>query len=202
MEGPVGRELCESLSQRSGLRGLAFTYSGGYRIIGSGKPISSLEALKGASVRVNGNPVNYITMKTIGAVPKTTNEAGFGYDMIAEGSLDAAESTYLRFKGKHVLKTQHSMFMTTIAVSKKFWNELDAETQELFNQAAVKAAAIERQWSIEDCEKFERDCAVNGVEIHELTAAERAEFEALTKSVYDDVDELFSPNFVNRLKLQ
>jgi TRAP-type C4-dicarboxylate transport system substrate-binding protein len=201
MEGPIGRELCNSLSERSGVKGLAFTYSGGYRIIGSNTPITGLAALQGARVRVNTNPVNYITMKSLGVDAKTHAEVGYGYDAIEEGSLDASESTYLRFKGTHILKTHHSMFMTTIAVSKEFWNSLDLETQELFNQAAVKAAAIERQWSIEDCEQFELDCTKNGVQIHELSDSDRELFKDMTKSVYTDVAELFSPGLIDKLKL-
>lgn len=201
MEGEIGRELCESLSERSGVRGLAFTYSGGYRIIGSNRPINTLSALQNSSIQIGINPVNYLTMKSIGATPKKRRLVGYGYDVIEQGSDDAAETTYLRFKGKHVLKTQHNMYMTTIAISSKFWNELDAETQELFQAAAVKAAKIERQWSIEDCDKFERDCAENGVEIHELTASERDQFEEMTKSVYTEADEWFSPGLIDKLKI-
>ena len=201
LEGPTGRELCESLSEKSGLRGLAFTYSGGYRVIGSNRPVDTLTALQNSCVRIGHNPVNYVTMQALGANPKKLHRLGYGYDVIEEGSDDVAETTYLRFKGKYVLKTQHNMYMTTIAVSTKFWNELDAETQELFQTAAFKAARIERQWSIEDCDKFERECAENGVEIHELTASEITQFEEMTKSVYSDVDEWFSPGLVDKLKM-
>jgi TRAP-type C4-dicarboxylate transport system substrate-binding protein len=201
MEGSIGRELCESLSERSGVRGLAFTYSGGYRVIGSNRPIDTLTALQESSVRVGHNPVNYMTMKTLGVTPKERDYLGYGYDVIEQGSDDATETTYLRFKGKHVLKTQHNMYMTTIAVSNKFWDELDVETQELFQAAAVKAAQIERQWSIEDCDKFERECVENGVEIHELTASEIAQLEDMTKSVYTEVDGWFSPGLIDKLKM-
>jgi len=201
MEGSIGRELCESLSERSGIRGLAFTYSGGYRVIGSNRPIDTLTALQDSSVRIGHNPVNYVTMKALGITPKKLDYIGYGYDVIEQGSDDATETTYLRFKGKHVLKTQHNMYMTTVAVSTKFWDELDVETQELFRAAAVKAAQIERQWSIEDCHKFERECVENGVEIHELTASEIARLEEMTKSVYTDVDEWFSPGLIDRLKM-
>ena len=201
MDGPTGRELCESLSERSGIRGLAFTYSGGYRVIGSNRPVDTLTALQNSSVRINTNPVNYVTMKALGSNPKKLLKNGYGYDEIEPGSMDVTETTYLRFKGKHILKTQHNLYMTTVAVSSKFWDELDAETQELFQAAALKAAQIERQWSIEDCDKFERECMENGIEIHELTASERAQFEEMTKSVYQDVDEWFSPGLVDKLKM-
>jgi TRAP-type C4-dicarboxylate transport system substrate-binding protein len=201
MEGPTGRELCESLSEKSGIRGLAFTYSGGYRVIGSNRPVDTLTALQNSSVRIGPNPVNYVTMKALGSDPKKLPRIGYGYDEIEPGSMDVTETTYLRFKGKHILKTQHNLYMTTIAVSSKFWDELDAETQELFQAAALRAAQIERQWSIEDCDKFERECVENGIEIHELTATERAQFEEMTKSVYQDVEDWFSPGLVDKLKM-
>jgi len=201
MEGPTGRELCESLSEKSGIRGLAFTYSGGYRVIGSNRPVDTLTALQNSSVRINTNPVNYVTMKALGSNPKKLLKNGYGYDEIEPGSMDVTETTYLRFKGKHILKTQHNLYMTTIAVSSKFWDELDAETQELFQAAALRAAQIEREWSIEDCDKFERECVENGIEIHELTASERAQFEEMTKSVYQDTEDWFSPGLVDKLKM-
>jgi len=201
MEGPTGRELCESLSEKSGIRGLAFTYSGGYRVIGSNRPVDTLTALQNSSVRINTNPVNYVTMKALGSNPKKLLKNGYGYDEIEPGSMDVTETTYLRFKGKHILKTQHNLYMTTIAVSSKFWDELDAETQELFQAAALRAAQIEREWSIEDCDKFERECVENGIEIHELTASERAQFEEMTNSVYQDTEDWFSPGLVDKLKM-
>lgn len=198
-EGPVGKALCESLAERSGIKGLAFTYSGGWRVIGSNEPITKLSELRGKRVRVNSNPVNYVTMGAIGAEPKPHALVGYGYDSIESGDLDATESTYLRFKGKHILKTSHSLFLTTIAVSKQFWNSLTPEIQEFMKSAAVKAAAIERQWSIEDCEKFEQECEKNGVEIHELTEAEQAELRQLTQQVYEETSSWFHKNLISTI---
>jgi TRAP-type transport system periplasmic protein len=199
-EGHIGKALCESLAHRSGIRGLAFTYSGGWRVIGSNDPITSLQELQGKRVRVSGNPVSYVTMNAIGADPKPHALVGYGYDKIESGDLDATESTYLRFKGKHILKTGHSLFLTTIAVSKKFWDSLDAETQEFMKQAATQAAKIERQWSIEDCEKFERECVENGVTIHELTEQEIQELRTLTQSVYDETQDWFHQNLLPQIR--
>jgi TRAP-type C4-dicarboxylate transport system substrate-binding protein len=203
-EGPVGQGLCNSLAETSGLKGLAFTYSGGWRIIGSNDAITNLEELKGKRIRTNGNPVTYITMDAIGAIPATPSEVGYtpGYDLIDSGDLDASESTYLRFKGKNILKTGHSLFLTTISVSKKFWNSLDARTQELMQEAAVAAAKLERQWSIEDAEQFEQNCAADGVKIHELSQADLDELVALTMPVYNDVEGWFAPGLIESIKKQ
>lgn len=201
-EGPIGRTLCNSLSEKSGIKGLGFTYSGGWRVIGSDYPITGLDQLADKSIRVNHNPVNYITMENLGANPVPHHKVGYGYDAIAAGELDATETTYLRFKGRHILKTGHSLFLTTIAISKQFWNSLDAETQELMHSAATAAAKIERYWSVEDCVKFERECSANGIEIHELAEAEQERMREVTARVYEEVDHWFTPGFINSIKLQ
>ena len=46
VEGPIGQKLCAELGRKSGVTGLAFTYSGGYRVIGSHEPICTLAELK------------------------------------------------------------------------------------------------------------------------------------------------------------
>lgn len=199
-EGEVGQALCNSLAEKSQIRGLAFTYSGGWRVIGSNEPITSLAQLQNKRIRVNGNPVNYLTMNAIGAEPKPHALVGYGYDAIDSGDLDATESTYLRFKGKHVLKTGHSLFLTTIAVSTKFWDSLDPETQQFMKDAATRAASVERQWSIEDCAKFERDCEANGVEIHELSSDDQQQLRDMTETVYTEVANWFHKNLLPKIK--
>ena len=42
----------------------------------------------------------------------------------------AVETTYLRFSGKYVLKTEHSMFLTSILTGDGFWNTLTQEQQD------------------------------------------------------------------------
>jgi TRAP-type C4-dicarboxylate transport system substrate-binding protein len=117
------------------------------------------------------------------------------HDLINRGEADAVETTYLRFDGKHVLKTNHSMFMTSIIVSNKFWNTLTDTQKEAFQKAALYASRKEREWSVEDGKKFERDAVANGVTITDISDEDR---EALKKKAqityvkckyaFDDVD--------------
>ena len=162
LEGPIGQELCRNLGQKSGVTGLAFTYSGGYRVIGSNEPILTLDELKNKRIVVQ-NPITLgTTIESMGgtAVPVPPNLWN-KYDLLGKGEADAVETTYLRFNGKHVLKTNHSMFMTTIVVSNKFWDTLTAGQQEAFQKAALVASRKERDWSVQDGEKFERDAMAN-----------------------------------------
>ncbi len=204
MEGRIGQALCKSLTRSGDMRGLAFTYSGGFRVIGSNDPISNFEEFENLRVRVNSNPVNADVMSAIGAQPHPTKAAlqGYGYDLIEKGELDAAETTYLRFLGKHIVKTNHSMFMTTIAMNETFFQGLDEELQGIVQEAAIRASRLERQWSIEDAEKFEKDCAENGITITTLSDEDQARFREKAMKVYEKWESYFMPGMIQHIKSQ
>jgi TRAP-type C4-dicarboxylate transport system substrate-binding protein len=89
---------------------------------------------------------------------------------VVEGG--AVETTYLRFKGKHILKTNHSMFLTTILIGNKFFATLNEQQQEVFKRVAKNVAKLERTWSIEDAETYEINAARKGVTIKDVTSEE------------------------------
>jgi TRAP-type C4-dicarboxylate transport system substrate-binding protein len=45
LEGPVGEGLLEKITEKSNVRGMAFTYSGGFRNIIVDKPVTGLDDL-------------------------------------------------------------------------------------------------------------------------------------------------------------
>jgi TRAP-type C4-dicarboxylate transport system substrate-binding protein len=208
LEGPVGQGLSSSLSKRGhGITGLAYTYSGGYRVIGSNDPITSVSDLQSKRIRTNLNPVNEDTMNAFGAEAKS--QAKFphlselhGFDSVESGELDAAETTYLRFRGNHILKTNHSMFLTQIAVSDKFWNSLSAELQDKMRQAALAVSRLERKWSIDDAVEFEEKCTENGVAIHDISESDLAELKTRAKKVYATFDNMqAAKQLINKITL-
>lgn len=197
-EGPIGRAMNNRLYNRAGVQGLAFTYSGGYRVFGSNRPITNLSEMAGCVVRVNNNPVCADYVSALGADP--VRLASYGYDEIEAGTVDAAETTYLRFKGKHILKSEHNLFLTTIVVSNKFWDSLDEITQEQFKQAAQEAARLERQWSLEDAVEFENKCLANGVEIYEVSEEDKALMKQAVGPIYEKWEQTFYPGLLNGIK--
>lgn len=176
VEGPVGQKLCAALGEKSGVTGLAFTYSGGYRVVGSHTPITTLDELTKTTVAVQ-QPVSLgTTLESLGGkyVPSAP-ALWYQHDPMSEDGCGAVETTYLRFNqvnGKYVFKTNHSMFMTTIVISNKFWNTLTETQQEAFRQAGLAASRQERQWSIEDSARFEAEAEQNGVTITDMSAAD------------------------------
>jgi TRAP-type C4-dicarboxylate transport system substrate-binding protein len=182
VDGEIGEELLSRLGDETGVRGLAFTYSGGYRVIGSNHGITSVDELAQVPLAASTRPT-FTFFNDVGA--KTLSRSSIGVDDYADlaNNSGAVETTYLRFTGKHVLKTDHSMFLTTILTGSAFWESLTAEEQAAFKIAAKIVAKIERLWSVEDADKFEQKAQENGVTIHNLNAADREKLvEASLKS--------------------
>lgn len=170
LDGEIGDTLCKELGETTNVKGLAFTYSGGYRVIGSNHEIGNLDELK--TVDITTVPMTKTFFSKLAAKSEARNKLTI--DEIAQSAADggALETTYLRFSGKHVLKTNHSMFLTTILVGQDFFNTLTEEQQQAFAIAAKRVAKIERQWSVEDAEKYEREAVANGVTIKEVSASD------------------------------
>ena len=201
LEGPIGQEMCTSLGKKSGVTGLAFTYSGGYRVIGSNEPIKTVQDLEGLKIVVQNSMTLGPTIESMGGdavvvAPNLWNK----YDVLNNGIGDAVETTYLRFDGKHILKTNHSMFMTTIVVSNKFWDSLTENQQQAFRDAALIASRREREWSVQDAESYERDAVANGVTISEISAEDEQLLKRKSQLTYLKTKGLFSPNLVSSIR--
>lgn len=203
LDGKIGRALCDSLSMKSKIRGLAFTYSGGYRVIGSKEPVNTVDGLANKTLITSRNPAAYRMVERIGAVPV---QVEYSWNHVADvNDHDAIETTYLRFgeyEGKHILKTEHSLFLTTISINLDLWNSLDSRLQDLMQEVATKTAQLERKWSVEDAEKFEQEAALKGISIIEISKEDLDRLHTMSKDVYEEAQGWFTPGFLKAIQTQ
>lgn len=207
LEGEIGQGLLTGLVDKSPARGLAFTYSGGFRCVVSEGQIANLEDLKGITFATATNPVTIDTIEALGAVPESFNIRDFVEKTQAEGiDSSALETTIPRFLAsfkdsnkKYMTNTKHSLFLTSIVISNTFWNSLDADTQAKFNEACTYASRLERQWSVQEAEDFanKQDHSDFGVTYSELSAADTEKFKQLVEPVYSKYKEFFYPGLVD-----
>ena len=200
VEGDIGAELQAGIEMNAPVKPLAYTYSGGYRTFGSHRAIESLSDIKRVAT---SKGVLADTLKT--ALGSETSEQSSYLSTKADLPNDetpVVESTYLRFndKVKHIYKTDHSMFMTDIVVSKKFFNKLNEEQKQAMMEAARDAAKQERQWSIDDAESFEANAEANGRKITTITADEEAMFRKAAQRMYVKYHGMFKDNIIPRIK--
>lgn len=151
-EGNVGTELLEHLHNKLQVKGLSFTYSGGYKVLGSTTPVKCLNDLKNLTYTAKENAIWTDMFNTLGM--KATQD---------KASADVTQTTFPRYhvechnKQNFVSSTGHSMYLTTILTNEDMWNSLDLEDQMHFQTAAKICARTERAKSVADAEEIATD---------------------------------------------
>ena len=206
LEGEVGETLLAKLTDKSNVRGLSFTYSGGFRQMISNKEVSTLADLVGTKQRSNRNPVAQATFKALGldAVPSELEEIR---DNMLAGMFEGAETTYPRIYPlgqnevtKTVLDTEHSLFLTTMIIGDRFWESLGANVQASIKTAAIEAGREERAETIRDGEVAKQKLVAQGATIKTLSAEEKAWAIEQTAVVYDQFRDTFTAGLVDKIK--
>ena len=206
LEGEVGETLLAKLTDKSNVRGLSFTYSGGFRQMISNKEVSTLADLVGTKQRSNRNPVAQATFKALGldAVPSELEEIR---DNMLAGMFEGAETNYPRIYPlgqnevtKTVLDTEHSLFLTTMIIGDRFWESLGANVQASIKTAAIEAGREERAETIRDGEVAKQKLVAQGATIKTLSAEEKAWAIEQTAVVYDQFRDTFTAGLVDKIK--
>ena len=204
LDGEIGQYLMKGLADKSAVRGLAFTYSGGYRCIPADQAIATVEALKGMKVRTARSPVAIDTFLAVGAEPVHTVELEEMNEAAEAGIINAGESTFVRVLPleqdkafEFVNDTAHSLFLTSIIVSRDFWKTLDAATQETLQSAALSSALIERKESVVDVAAVKETL---GNRVVEMSTEEQDKFKVATESVYSKYQNYFTTDLVGQIQ--
>jgi TRAP-type C4-dicarboxylate transport system substrate-binding protein len=206
LDGKIGQELLAGLSTKSNLKGLAFTYSGGFRIVPGKKAIETVKDFYNLVVRTSSNPVALDTFTAVGAKPVSILIDDFRNAM-NEQVVTAGETTYPRFftmghneQAKFINHTEHSLFLTGVVTNSKVWNEMDADTQQIFADAAIAAAKLERQDSLADIQVVQGRARASGIETVTMSNTERAKFAATTESLYAKYDTIFTSGLLDSIR--
>jgi TRAP-type C4-dicarboxylate transport system substrate-binding protein len=206
LDGEIGHCLLDNLSAKnSNVKGLAFTYSGGFRMIPAKTEINSLRDFAGLKVRSNRSPVAVDTFKAVGALP-VVMELEDITEAVEQGAIVGGESTYPRFYALNqnevceiINDTAHSLFLTSIIVSTRFWDSLGGWLQEVIAEAALNAARFERKESVDDIAAVQRRCADDGIKVVTLSADEIGKFKDAVQPVYAKYQPVFG-DLVERIR--
>lgn len=207
LEGEVGETLLSKLTDKSNVRGLSFTYSGGFRQMIANKKVSTLEELAGTPVRSNRNPVAQATIAALGMKPVVAEVEDLRR-VVVEGQAEGGETNYPRMYPlrqnevtKSVIDTGHSLFLTSMIIGDQFWNSLSAEVQAVIKEAAVLAGREERAETIRDGARAEKRLVEEeGANIVKWTQEQREVAKADLAHVYDQFRDMFTPGLVDQIK--
>jgi TRAP-type C4-dicarboxylate transport system substrate-binding protein len=209
LDGSIGENLLELLGKNTAMRGLAFTYSGGFRIMVSNQPLKKIDDIKGKTVSCSESPITKKVYDILGAnaiLDEHGDDLSAHFERMKDINFDGGETTLVRFdKVKHktpfITNTNHSLFLTTIVISNDFWNSLSENDQKLFKETAKKTALIERTETIKDSEKFVEQSKNRCSGFFEFGVDEMKKFKEMTSEIYKSelVKNLFAPTLLKKI---
>lgn len=176
MDGPVGRQLADKLPEK-GLVSLAYYDLGFRNLTNSKRPIKKLEDLQGLSIRVIQSPIYIDTFNALDAkaVPMAFSEVYFAleqkkidgqenpFSVIAANKLDSVQ--------KYLTVTRHIYNPQSFLMSRKTWDRLNKEEQEILVAAARESAVYQRKVS-RDAQERSLASIKTTMEVHELPPEE------------------------------
>jgi len=207
LEGEVGETLLAKLTDNSNVRGLAYTYSGGFRCLGVNKPVSTLADLTGEKLRSNRNPVGRAVIRTMSGVEPFVCETEEARDHVLKGNCNGNDTVYSRIYPlsqndviQSVVDSKHSLFLTTMIIGDRFWESLSDEVRAVIKTAAIQAGRNERHTTIQDGQQARARLLSEGKTVYEPTAEETAGMKTKMKAVYDEFESTFADNLIERIR--
>ena len=189
IDGPIGAELLEKISANPNTRLVALGWmDAGTRNVYSNKAVAKPADLKGMKVRMMGNPIFVETMNAMGGngVAMGFNEL---YSAMQTGVVDGAENnepTVLAQNHFQVAKvyslTGHLVIPEIFVFSKRSWDALSKEDQELVRRFAREAQMEQRQLWDEKTSKASEELKAKGMS---FVPADKPAFYKATQTVRD-----------------
>jgi len=196
IDGPIGVELLEKVSNSSARLIALGWMDAGTRNVYSNKPVTKPADLKGMKVRMMGNPIFVETMNAMGGngVAMGFNEL---YSALQSGVVDGAENnvpTILAQNHYQVSKvyslTGHLIIPEIFVFSKKNWEGLSKEDQAMLRKLSREAQFEQRKLWDAYVGAAEGKLKAAGVQ---FVPADKAAFYKATQPVRDKYGSKFAP---------
>jgi len=188
MDGAPGEALGKALEAK-GIVALGYYDAGARSFYNSIKPINTPADVEGMKVRVMNNDLFVGMIESMGgnATPMAFAEV---YQSIKTGVVDGAETNPPSYEStshfevaKYYSLTQHLIIPECLCMSKKTFDKLTPEQQDIVKMAGKHSTDLQRKlWQEREMASMETVKA-GGVEVNEI--ADKAAFQASMAPVYD-----------------
>ncbi len=151
----IGKELVKNTIRDSGVRILAWTYSGFRVLSNSKKPITKIDDLNGVIVRVPKNEIMIDTYKSWGNNP-TPMAWSETFTALQQGVVDGQDTPYTTIYAmkfgevqKYISDLHYLYLLEPLIVSESLFQSQDKATQDAMIAAGQEASKFSLQWLIE-----------------------------------------------------
>jgi len=189
LDGSAGETLLESISRKTSVQALAYTLSGGFRVVALRKKNSATDVsdLAGSTIISPWAHLDVVqdglTTFSAGAVP-ITDETVI--------SADGVEVVYTRIAAlpevtsiQSIIETKHTPLVTIMFASDAFFSHLKPAHQEGLRAAVLAAARTERAASISLAEQTKERLSRDGVSIISVSDKKRELLRQSSMDIYE-----------------
>lgn len=210
LDGQIGKELLQdSFLLANNIRGLAFTYSGGFRVIPTrDQPIKTVKDFAKLKLSTEDSPVARAAMEALGAKVASVARKSIPGALSAR-QIDGFETTFIGLDGSRkqrdavgiLNQTHHSLRLSAILINEKFYRSLPEKYRALVEKTVAEIAQTERDDSIEAGKKlqsrFSKDKKIAFVSLPET---EREKLRGITAPLAQQFPQYFSHEVVARIR--
>jgi len=189
-DGPMGDWFAQQLPA-SGMVVLGYWEIGFRHITNSVRPITKIEDLSGIKIRVIQSSIFLDTFKALGsnAVPMDYTEV---YSGLETGTIDGQENPFSNIMDmkfyevqKYLTLSGHAYGVLPVTFSKKIWDGLSAQEQDVLKECAVVGGKVQRQANrVQDAQGIEKMRA-EGIVVSEWNPGEVERIRKLTQPIYE-----------------
>jgi tripartite ATP-independent transporter DctP family solute receptor len=195
LDGEVGKEILSSLED-SGIKGTAF-WESGFKQITSNKEIHTPKDLKGVPFRTVESQLVMDTYKALGANPVAVPFPEV-YTSLQQGVVEGQENAIGSIASMKFYEVQDYVTMLDIGYnpyavifSKKWFDSLSEEHQNIIVTASQEAAEYERQLIADTEADYLKEIEESGTTIVKLSSKEKEAFREATSSVHEKFKDVF-----------
>ncbi len=187
MDGPIGESILKEFEKHD-LVGLAFYDSGSRSFYNSKRPITKPDDMKGLKIRVQQSDMFVALVSALGA-NATPMAFGEVYSALQTGVIDGAENNWPSYDStkhfevsKFYSMTEHSLSPEVLVMSKRSFDKLSKEDQDILKAAAKESVKVMRDlWDAREKVSEARVRAGGAV----VNTVEKQPFIDAMKPVYD-----------------
>lgn len=204
LDGPIGQEILAKFDT-VGLHGLAWGEQGFRHITNNRNPIHTPADVEGLKIRTMENPVHLAAFNAMGAAP-TPMAWPEVISSLQQGVIDGQEnplsvivSVKLDEVQKYLTLSGHVYSPAMLLISKPFWEGLDDTQKAAFEKAAAEAVVAMRGY-VDNVETTGVETLkARGMEVNELSAEQKAAFQASIASAYEGYYKTYGKDLVDSI---
>jgi tripartite ATP-independent transporter DctP family solute receptor len=207
LDGPFGQKMLDSLSA-NGLVGIMYMENGYRQLTNSKHAVKAPDDIKGLKIRTMENPVHLAAWRKLGANP-TPMPFSEVFNAMQQKTIDGQENpntTNFLQKFHEVQKyttiSNHVYTPFVIMYSKKLWDALPKEDQELLKKTGKEASKWQREYNRKvDAEALE-GLGKAGMTITKLTPEQTKAFQDTTKDIVSQFENEIGKDIVAEVKAE